>query len=95
MEYQEYPKALYLAGQQLVVDDSEQEEAARADGYDDWHADHARTNGAEQAEEPSAGDEQPLDREALKARATELGLPFAKTIKTEKLAELVAAAEKA
>jgi len=86
MQFQEFPKALYLAGQQLVVEDSEQEEAARADGYDDWHADHARSEGA---------DEQPaeLDRDALKARAVDLGLTFANNIKTEKLAELIAAAE--
>ena len=86
MEFQEYPKALYLAGQQLVVEDSEQEEAARADGYDDWHADHARTEGA---------DDQPaeLDRDALKARANELGIDFARNVSTEKLAELIAAAE--
>lgn len=84
MEFIEYPKALYLAGQQIVVDDAEQEETARADGYDDWHADHARTEGAD-AEE--------LDRDALKARATELGIEHARNISTEKLAELVAAAE--
>jgi UDP-N-acetylglucosamine:LPS N-acetylglucosamine transferase len=34
----------------------------------------------------------PLDREALKAKAKELGIEFAKNISTEKLAELVAAA---
>jgi len=91
MEYQEYPKALYLAGQQLVVEDSEQEEAARADGYTDWHADHARTTG----ETPEkAGDEAPeLDREALKARANELGLQYARNISNEKLADLIASAE--
>lgn len=87
MEFMEYPKALYLAGQQLVVDNIEQEESARADGYDDWHADHARTNDAD----PGEPDE--LDRDALKARATELGLSFARNISNEKLAELVAAAQ--
>ncbi|MFK3738956.1 hypothetical protein [Massilia sp. TN1-12] len=50
----EYPKALYLSGQQLVVDDAEQEGAARADGYDDWHADHERTNAPAEAIEASA-----------------------------------------
>lgn len=85
MQFQEFPKALYLAGQQLVVEDSEQEEAARADGYDDWHADHARTTAADEPAE--------LDRDALKARATELGVEFARNVSTEKLAELVAAAE--
>ncbi len=84
--FHEYPKALYLAGQQLVAEDSEQEEAARADGYDDWHADHARTTGAD--EKPAE-----LDRDALKARAAELGVEHARNISTEKLAELVAIAE--
>ena len=85
MQFQEFPKALYLTGQQLVVEDSEQEEAARADGYDDWHADHARSEGTDEPAE--------LDRDALKARATELGVEFARNVSTEKLAELVAAAE--
>ncbi len=89
MEFQEYPKALYLAGQQMLVDDAEQEEAARADGYDDWHADHARTTGETEAKP----DDEPLDRDALKARAAELGLDYARNISTEKLAELVAGAE--
>lgn len=85
--FQEYPKALYLAGQQLVADDKAQEAAARADGYDDWHADHARTNDTD----PAEPDE--LDRDELKARAVELGLSFARNISNEKLAELVAAAQ--
>lgn len=50
----EYPKALYLSGQQLVVDDAEQEGTARADGYDDWHADHDRTNAPAEAIEVPA-----------------------------------------
>ena len=82
--FQEYPKALYLAGQQLVADDKAQEAAARADGYDDWHADHARTEGADADE---------LDRDALKARAAELGIKHPRNISTENLAELVAASE--
>lgn len=86
---QEFPKCVYLAGQMLLVDDAEQEEAARAEGYDDWHADHARTNGADQVDEAPAA----IDREALKARAAELGLQFAPNVKTEKLAELIAAAQ--
>lgn len=162
-EVQEYPKALYLAGQQLVVENAAQEDDAREDGYDDWPADAARGEaaGAPEAAEPAhqvdidvlretetrlrdlelqlqerdeqltarenelasreeavaaaeAGlakkhaaalgdtpaptgtdstDGQPLDREALKARAAELGIEFARNITTEKLAELVAAAE--
>jgi hypothetical protein len=157
MEYQEYPKALYLAGQMLLVGDAEQEDAARADGYDDWHADSARGETVEetpaepcapvvdlaetenrlrewelqltareddlsareatlaeavacheatvQAQQAAAqlssdtgGDtgtagDPPLDREALKARATELGLTFARNITTENLAALVAEAQ--
>ena len=85
--FQEYPKALYLAGQPLVADDKAQEAAARADGYDDWHADHARTNDAD------PGEPEELDRDAIKARAAELGIEHARNISTEKLAELVAAAQ--
>lgn len=162
-EIQEYPKALYLAGQQLVVESRAQEYSAREDGYDDWPADAARSEAVTtpEAAEPAhqadldvlretetrlrgweqelherdekltarenelaarqdavvaaeaalaskqaaaLGDtlapaaigstnEQPLDREALKARATELGIEYARNISTEKLAELVAAAE--
>lgn len=160
---QEYPKALYLAGQQLVVENGAQEAAARESGYDDWPADAARSEAAAVPEaveqshhvdvevlretearlqdweqqlrerderltarwdelsareetvaaaetalaekqaaaqvDPSTssndgdGASQELDREALKARATELGIEFARNVTTEKLAELVAAAE--
>lgn len=149
----EYPKALYLAGQQLVVDNSSQEDDAREDGYDDWHADAAKCEVsaapeavprdidvdvlretesrlsdweqrllereeavlereeavaaaevelvekqaaalAEQVNDaPQIGEPDELDRDALKARATELGLSFARNISNEKLAELVAAAQ--
>jgi hypothetical protein len=92
MEIQEYPKALYLSGQQLVVEDAAQEETARADGYDDWHADHERTNDDGDGR-AGAADDQPLDRDALKAEAEALGLTFASNIKTDKLAALVAAAK--
>lgn len=83
--FHEYPKCLYLAGQMLLVDDKAQEEAARADGYDDWHADHARTNDTDPAEPEE------LDRDALKARAAALGLSFARNISNEKLADMIAA----
>lgn len=93
--FQEFPKALYKAGAQHIAEDAEQEDAAREAGYLDWHDDHARLNEPEiaktEAETPAATE--PLDREALKARAAELGLTFANNIKTEKLAELVAAAQ--
>ena len=86
--FQEYPKALYQAGAQRVVDDLDQEDAAREDGRLDWHDDHARLS--EPAVDLTKPDADPLDREALKAKAAELGLQYAKTIKTEKLAELIA-----
>ncbi len=96
MEFQEYPKALYKAGAQHIVEDDEQEDAARDDGWLDWHDDHARLNEPDTAQteaETPPVDEQPLDREALKARAAELGIQHAPNIKTEKLAELIAAHE--
>lgn len=86
--FQEYPKALYQAGAQRIVDDLEQEDAARAEGWLDWHDDHARLNEPETASD--APDPEPLDREALKNRAAELGIQHAPNIKTEKLAELIA-----
>jgi hypothetical protein len=114
MEFQEYPKALYLAGQALIVDNPEQEDTARADGYDDWHADHARTETVDTSQGDSHTESikgilkttfppisesvngsiaTPLDREALKARAAELGVKHAPNIGTDKLAALVAEAE--
>lgn len=88
MEFQEYPKALYKGGQIHIVDNTEQEDAAREAGHLDWHDDQARLN---QPDTDSDVDQQPLDREALKAEATALGIQFAKNIKTEQLAEMVAA----
>lgn len=85
MEIQEFPKALYLGGQQIVVEDSVAEDAARESGYLDWHDDYARLT--------EADEQAPVDREALKARAAELGLTVAPNIPTKKLAELIASAE--
>lgn len=106
--FQKYPLALYLVGAYLAVANEAEQEAAEAEGYADWHTDQARMQQpAEQPElvatvatvdpepaapEPAAPAE--LDREALKAKAAELGLTYARTIKTEKLAELVAAVSK-
>lgn len=87
MEFIEYPKALYLAGAYRQVDDAEQEAAARADGYDDWAADHERANA------PAAEAEPAPTRDDLKARAAELGIEHAPNISTDKLAGLVAAAQ--
>lgn len=36
----EYPKALYLHGEVRQVATVSEEESARADGYQDWLADH-------------------------------------------------------
>lgn len=52
MEFIEYPKALYLAGAHRLVEDAAQETAARADGYDDWTADHERSNAPADDEAP-------------------------------------------
>lgn len=59
----EYPKALYLSGQALIVDNAEQEGAARADGYDDWHADHERTSA------PADAVEAPVPRKTRSTKA--------------------------
>jgi len=42
--HQEYPKALYKRGEYMAVANFDEEESARADGWDDWAADHARLN---------------------------------------------------
>jgi hypothetical protein len=153
----EYPKALYLNGACLNVEDADNEASARADGYDDWHADHeraaapaeaikaqaevapgpdpehlaeleaelreremhlqamddeltarehavaAREEAAAAAEVAAsappalpadvAAEDQTPGRDALKARAAELGIGFPPNIKTDKLAALVAAAQ--
>lgn len=89
MDFQEYPKALYKGGQQHIVDNAEQEDAAREGGHLDWHDDQARLN--EPTGTGTGAAEQPLDREALKARATELGIDYPRNVTTEKLAELIAA----
>lgn len=50
----EFPKALYKAGELLVVDDEAGEAQARKDGYDGWMADHERHAGAEEGDEAAA-----------------------------------------
>lgn len=42
--HQEYPKALYKRGEYMAVSGFDEEELARADGWDDWAADNARLN---------------------------------------------------
>lgn len=49
--HQEYPKALYKQGEYMAVQDFEQEESARNEGWDDWVADHARMNGETDSQE--------------------------------------------
>jgi hypothetical protein len=86
MEFIEYPKALYRGDVMRVAQDADEEAALRVDGYGNWQA------ATEQATAPAdPADPQPLDRDALKARAKELGIEHPKNISTEKLAELVAA----
>lgn len=52
--YQEYPKALYREGAYLAVASVEEEDAARAEGYDDWAADQATHGEVEQEVQTSA-----------------------------------------
>ena len=40
MEHQEYPKALYRYGVVLIANSFDDEDRLRADGYQDWQADH-------------------------------------------------------
>lgn len=92
MEFIDYPMALYRDGEYILVADAEDEEARRAERWTDWGADQERmTTPADSAEETI---DAALDRDALKAKAAELGIAYARTITTPKLAELVEAATK-
>lgn len=53
-QYQEYPKALYREGTYLAVAGIDEEDAARADGYDDWAGDQATHGEVAQETAPSA-----------------------------------------
>lgn len=44
--FQEYPKALYRAGELRTVADADDEAQARGEGFDGWHADQVRASGA-------------------------------------------------
>lgn len=100
MDIQEYPKALYRMGKHIIVQDEAEEEAQRAKGFTGWQTDQDRseasgaTDGGSKEDEGAggSGDTDPLDREALKAKAKELGITFARNISTEQLAALVAGA---
>jgi hypothetical protein len=86
----EYPKAQYRNGEYMAVADRDEEDAAAADGWTDWHSDQERI--AHEAETSGAP---ALDREKLKVMAKSLGLEFPNFIKTEALAALVSDAVKA
>lgn len=100
MDIQEFPKALYRKGAYIAVQNADEEEAQRAEGFTDWHTDHESMQGADlvaakQVDKPDdsggAGDPPALSRDELKAKAKELSIEFARNIDTAKLADLVAA----
>lgn len=102
-----YPKMLYkFPGVELIhgghfatliVNDEAEQEAAAQDGWEE-----TTTNAKRRAEAPPPQpepvaqvdqDQEALDRDALKAEATTLGLEFPKNVPTERLAEMVAEAK--
>lgn len=96
MDYQEYPKALYRDSAYLAVVDQDEEQSARADGYTDWHTDHARNSDAsDAAADDPARTSVAETRDAMKVRATALRLAFKHNISNAALAELLAGAPKA
>jgi hypothetical protein len=58
MEFQEYPKALYIGDAMRIVADATEERAARNEGYADWQAAHVNVE-APAADEESAQSEDP------------------------------------
>lgn len=81
----------------LIVNDEAEQEAAAQDGWEE-----TTTNAKRRAEAPPPQpepvaqvdqDQEALDRDALKAEATTLGLEFPKNVPTERLAEMVAEAK--
>lgn len=68
MQFEEYPKALYRAGQMLAVSDAIGEAQARRDGYDDWADDHARANGEPAQAAEKADDVAPAPEPAVPAK---------------------------
>jgi len=71
-----------------VVQDEDEQEQAVSEGWA-MTTDEARAPKLEKKPEPA--DE--VDRDALKAKATEIGLDFPKNVPSEKLAEMIAQAE--
>jgi hypothetical protein len=84
-EFQEFPKVLYfngeLAGNVVVVFDSEEEAAKIEEGY--------------KTEATAADDTQSDDKDALIAKAKELGIPATKNWGVAKLEAAIADAEAA
>ena len=92
-EYKEYPKSLYLKGEERVVNDEAEDAAAAADGFTDWNTDHVKTHGAPVSASGEAGateGEVTLTRDQMKEKAKALGLEFKHNISNAALAELVA-----
>lgn len=60
----EYPKALYLQGECRVVAGVDEEEAAQAEGFTDWTADHERGNAPAEDGADGAQAKRPYNRKA-------------------------------
>lgn len=82
----DFPAWMYHAQHGARIFETKDELAAAGEGWAD-----APISSADP--EPTSDDDPALDRDALKARATELGLTFARNIKADKLAALIAAKE--
>lgn len=87
-----------LADRDMQLREREEQLASREEALATAEVAFAEKQAASNAA-PAAGDSgadapQELDRDALKARATELGIEFARNVTTEKLAELIEAHKK-
>lgn len=72
MEFQEFPKALYLKGVYIAVANAAEEEKARDEGYADWKADYSAYGipaepGAKDAEPPTEPSPAPAPQAAKKS----------------------------
>lgn len=70
MQFQEYPKALYLAGAMAMAADRMQEADLREAGYEEWRADQQRMKHDAAAPKPNVPDTSAL--EDAKAQLLEL-----------------------
>ncbi|MTJ81738.1 MAG: hypothetical protein F8N37_12070 [Telmatospirillum sp.] len=60
--FEDYPKALYLNGHHIEVEDQREERARRREGFDDWAADRERIEAASGTPAPQQpDDEEPAD----------------------------------